>query len=93
MWNLLWTWLKSLLTPKPAVTIPSIPVTTDAGEIAGAVKEVATVADDVIKVENTPQMVQGRLNAEEQAAKDKIAKDSRRALKTGNLEKIDEDLS
>lgn len=93
MWKFILAWLKSFLTPKPAVIIPSVSATTDVGAVANAVKEIATVADDVIKAENTPQMVQGRLNAEEQTEKDRIAKDSQEALKTGDLDQVNKDLS
>lgn len=80
------------MTPK-TVTTPSISVETDAGAIAGAVREVATVADDTIKALNTPAETQGRLNVAEQKIKDQNASAVDRAITTSNNEDLDKALS
>jgi hypothetical protein len=68
-------------------------ITSDVGAVANFLTECAKVGLSIEELFNSPQMIQARLNIQEQAAKDKIAKDEAEALKTGVSTEIDKDLS
>lgn len=93
MWSAIWTLIKSLFASKTVSTSETSIDVAPGSSYAQAVGEVAKVADTVISAENSPEMVQGRLNKEEQALKDKEAAAVSDGLKTGNLTEIEKGLS
>lgn len=87
-------WIADLLskpvetTTNPADFVPKLPSDPVTG-IADVIAEGEVLVHD----QNGPQMIQGRVNAEVQAEKDKIARDEAEALRTGDTTEIDKDLS
>lgn len=104
MLTTLWQWLSSLWSEAPVASVdrtqnpeasPTLGfgITSDIGAVANGIGDVSKTVGQVIMVENTPQMIQGRLNAEEQAEKDRIVKNANEALKSGNGDQVGRDLS
>ncbi len=82
---------------KSAVTSSSLNLGVDLAPavtaVAGTVTEAGKVAEAIIADENTPAMIAGRENRNEQEAKDRIVNDTDKALKTGDVKAIERDLS
>lgn len=100
----IWQWLSSLWSKAPVASVdrtqsPEVSptlgfgITSDIGAVANGIGDVSKTVGQVITVENTPQMIQGRLNAEEQAVKDQIVKNTNTAIATGDASGVDKDLS
>lgn len=70
-----------------------IGITTDVGAIANFLDECVKAGLDIVQLFDSPQMIQARINAEVQARKDEIARNTDFALKTGDATKVNEDLS
>lgn len=98
IWQNIKSFLADWLAPKttsttPATTTLSVGITSDIGAVANGIGEVAKTTAIVISTENSPQMIQGRLNAEEQKIKDQNAKAVDSGLKSGDLSDIEKRLS
>jgi len=86
-------WKTPSQSPVPPVPNFGIGITSDIGAVANGIGDVAKVTDTIVKAENTPQMIQGRLNEEEQRIKDGNAKAVQQGLKTGDISDIEKRLS
>ena len=81
-----------MTTPAPSPLMLS--VTSDVGAVANFLDECVKAGLDVVALFDSPQMQQARINAQNQAAADKIAKDADAGLKPGaDLTDVEEDLS
>lgn len=72
----------------------TLSITSDVGAVANFLTAWAKFGGDILAVWDSPQMVQARINAQNQAADDQIARDADSGLKPGaDLTKIEDDLS
>jgi hypothetical protein len=77
-------------TPTDPLTLG---ITSDIGAVATFLGKCVDFGLDIEKVLNSPQMIQARVNAAAQRQRDQNAKDADTALKTGDVTKVEEDLS
>ena len=90
-------WLLRLILARlegPVADPLTLSITSDVGAVANFLTECAKAGLDLVELFNSPQVVQGRLNVANQAARDKIAADADAGLNPGaDLTKVEEDLS
>lgn len=89
-------WFASFFTSKTAssAATPSASIDIAPGSsYAQAVTDVSGLAKTVIDDVNSPQEIQGRLNAQEQNIKDENANAVEKGLSTGDLSEIERRLS
>lgn len=81
-------------TPNPATDLGvGVSLQTDVGAVANALAALFKLADGIVIMLNSPQMLAARKNADVHAALERMDQDLKDAQRTGDLTQADRDAS